>query len=70
MSYNYLIDFYRALEARLEQIAPLTGTSGDSENSASYQRGRRDCLQEFYSFLQGSYDSKLPRRLQQNRRKS
>jgi hypothetical protein len=70
MSYSYLIDLYRALEARLEQIDTLINASGASEKAASYQRGRRDCLQDFYSFLQGSYDSKLPRRLQQKRRQA
>lgn len=70
MSYSYLIDLYRALDVRLEQVDTLINASGDSENSAGYQQGRRDCLQDFYSFLQGSYDSKLPRRLQQSRGKS
>jgi hypothetical protein len=68
MSYSYLLDLYRALDARLDQINILINTSGKSENSASYQRGRRDCLQDFYAFLRDNYDSRLPRRLQQNRR--
>ncbi len=66
MSYTYLLDLYSALHQRIVDIDKLKDNQPDlSAEHVTHLAGRRDCLESFYGYLQGNYDQKLPRRLQQ-----
>ena len=69
MSYNYLLNLYKALEQRSVDIShDLEKVSQD--NNEKFHQGRIDCLKEFHAYLQQNYDRKLPRRLQQKTNKN
>jgi len=69
MSYNYLLNLYKALDQRIADIShDLEKDSQD--NNEKFHQGRLDCLKEFNAYLQQNYDRKLPRRLQQKTNKN
>lgn len=69
MSYNYLLNLYKALDQRIVDIShELEKDSQD--NNEKFHQGQIDCLKEFNAYLQRNYDRKLPRRLQQKTNKN
>ena len=69
MSYNYLLNLYKALDQRIVDISH--DLEKDSQyNNVKFHQGRIDCLKEFHAYLQQNYDRKLPRRLQQKTNKN
>jgi hypothetical protein len=69
MSYNYLLNLYKALEQRSVDISH--DLEKDSHgNNEKFLQGRIDCLKEVHAYLQQNYDRKLPRRLQQKTNKN
>lgn len=68
MSYTYLLDLYKALEARIAEIDAARSSSSElSKEEEQRLTGRRDCLVKIQSHLHHHYHQKLPRRLQQHR---
>ena len=65
MSYTYLLDLYKVLDLRINEIAgALENGSSLPDDHRQRLRGRRDCLESIQRFLEEHYDHKLPRRLQ------
>ncbi|MEJ2056747.1 MAG: hypothetical protein P8X39_02775 [Desulfofustis sp.] len=69
MSYTYLLDLYATLAKRIAAIEAEPGSEADTQVISRYHAGRRDCLEMFQMYLLETFDSKLPRRLQQNNKK-
>ena len=69
MSYNYLLNLYKALDQRIVDISH--DLEKDSQyNNEKFHQGRIDCLKTFHAYLQQNYDRKLPRILQQKTNKN
>lgn len=65
MAYNYLLDLYRALGQRQEEIIASCEATSENQEEKHFQQGRLTVNREFLSFLKDNYHHKLPRRLQQ-----
>lgn len=63
MAYNYLLDLYRVLAERKNEIAG-DDVSDESPEAEQYREGRLSVVNDFATFLKDNYHSKLPRRLQ------
>lgn len=71
MAYTYLLDLYKALNARLDDIDNvLEDVQALSPNRRHHLHGRRDCLESIHRFLEDHFDHKLPRRLQGQSKKT
>jgi hypothetical protein len=65
MAYTYLLDLYKALHVRMNDIGKaLSDGRGLPADRRQHLLGRRDCLESIHCFLEEQYDHKLPRRLQ------
>ena len=71
MAYSYLLDLYKELNARLNEIEDLL-RDGQALTSIRQRHllGRRDCLESNLRFLEEQFDRKLPRRLQGQSKKN
>jgi len=69
MSYSYLLDLYRIIDQRLEQIENDQAIIGGPSLDANHHRGRSDCLKAFKHYLQDQYHHQLPRRIQHSLKK-
>ncbi len=65
MSYNYLLELYRAIDRRIETIAAIAEPNALLIGQERHRQGRLDCLTSFRDFLIGNYHHRLPRRLRQ-----
>ena len=68
MVYNYLLDLYRELDKRKENIEMMIAEAADDMDKRTYQRGRLRAVEDFKKFLTNNYHGKLPRRLQKQRK--
>ena len=65
MAYNYLLDLYKELNARLNGVDDVLRDGQPlSPNRRQHLLGRRDSLESIRRFLEEQFDHKLPRRLQ------
>lgn len=64
MVYNYLLDLYKVLEKREQEIAKDMTRPADADDQGLYQQGRLTAISDFTMFLRQKYHAKLPRRLQ------
>ena len=71
MAYTYLLDLYKELHGRMNEIYDILGDDPTlSPTLRQHLHGRRDCLESIRRFLEQQFDHKLPRRLQgQSKRK-
>lgn len=68
MVYSYLLDLYKQLDKRKETIkAEISQISKDPERYHQ-QQGRLAAIIEFTDFLESNYHSKLPQRMQRQRK--
>ncbi|RZW19584.1 MAG: hypothetical protein EX260_07410 [Desulfobulbaceae bacterium] len=65
MAYTYLLDLYKILNARINEIDDtLRNRHALDPKKRQHLLGRRDCLKSIHHFLEDHFDQKLPRRLQ------
>ncbi|MGW8194661.1 MAG: hypothetical protein ACWGOX_10395 [Desulforhopalus sp.] len=64
MVYNYLLDLYKVLDKRKQQIDDERPRSSEDSARECYQQGRHAAINDFKLFLQQNYHEKLPRRVQ------
>jgi len=64
MSYSYLLDLYRILDERINQVKGEIPQDHSSIDEQTFRQGRLDCLMEFKRHLEANYHQKLPRRIQ------
>ena len=65
MAYVYLLDFYKFIDARLEDATGSLETANDDQATAKFGQGRIDALTEFQHFLKENFNPKLPRRIRE-----
>ena len=64
MSHTYLLDTYKFIEKRQEEIGARLVDAGDDDWKArQYAAGQIQALCNLERFLRANYDAKLPRRL-------
>jgi hypothetical protein len=69
MSHTYLLDTYKFIERRQEEIGRRMVNAGDDDwKSRHYAAGRIQALCDLERFLRTNFDAKLPRRLRSCRR--
>lgn len=66
MVYSYLLDLYRLLAKREQELKTLQEQPGLTLEDAELLRGRLTALRDFDSFLRDNFHAKLPKRLQKN----
>ena len=65
MAYTYLLELYKELHGRMNEIDDVLGADPTlSPTRRQRLHGRRDCLESIRRFLEQQFDHKLPRRLQ------
>lgn len=64
MAYSYLLDLYRVLAERKNEIEKQGDVSFESSEAEEYHQGRLAVVNDFTTFLKNNYHAKLPRRLQ------
>lgn len=64
MVYNYLLELYKILDRRQEEIARAEKAIPSDHRLSEFNRGRKRAIEKFRVFLQDKYHAKLPRRLQ------
>ncbi len=64
MAYNYLLDLYRVLAERKNEIERHNSGSAESPEDEQYHQGRLTAINDFTTFLKNNYHAKLPRRVQ------
>lgn len=67
MVYNYLLDLYRELAHKEQDIKKLQETSSLSAEDEEVLRGRLAAMRDFSDFLHRNFDAKLPHRLRKGR---
>jgi len=64
MSYTYLLDLYKAVDEKIDQIRSEQQATPPGSEHHHYLRGQYHCLSRFRTFLQENFHAKLPRRIQ------
>lgn len=63
MVYSYLLDLYRILGERENEIEKRQEDTSVSPEAEEYLRGRHAAVNEFVIFLKSNFHAQLPRRL-------
>lgn len=63
MAYSYLLDLYRVLDEREQEIRGRQAEPAASRETRYLLEGRLDAVTDFHSFLKENFHSRLPRRL-------
>lgn len=63
MVYSYLLDLYRVLADRENEIKRRQEDPAASPDTDEYLQGRLAAISDFQTFLKDNFHAKLPRRL-------
>ena len=63
MSYIYLLNLYKEIEKRFQQIDSLYS---DKSERTNYTRGQIEILTEFKKYLTSNLNNKLPKKIRKN----
>ena len=63
MAYTYLLDLYKQIDIRLAEARQAAAYEDGPAETAMYNRGRTDLLEEFETFLAENLNDKLPKRI-------
>ncbi len=63
MVYSYLLDLYRFIAEREEEIKRRQEDPAASHEAKDHLRGRLAAISDFHTFLKNNFHSRLPRRL-------
>lgn len=64
MVYSYLLDLYRVLDTRRDEIQSQISQLSNDPEKLRYQQGRLAVINGLKVFLTDNYHAKLPRRIQ------